>query len=151
MRRWIMLAGAMMAGVLVGMLTGCSGFDRRWEHAAASPPPADDITGRWIGAWRSNHNDDTGQLRAIVSRNDDGSYHVDYHATYGTLLTLTFSYALDMQPTQDEGGVWRFAGESDLGVFGGYRHDGYATPAEFAADYEASAGDHGTYRMTRPE
>lgn len=137
-----MALGAVMA------LAGCSGFDRAWEEAAESPPPRDAITGRWSGTWQSEANDHAGDLRAIITRKDDGNYLARYHATYAGFLTFETEANLTGRRTGDR---VELEGEEDLGWLAGgvYQYQGHATPTEFFSTYE-SKHDHGTYRMTRP-
>ncbi|MEX2671658.1 MAG: hypothetical protein WD294_06055 [Phycisphaeraceae bacterium] len=140
--------------VIFGTAAGCSSFETQWEAAGAGLGPADGITGRWVGTWESEDNGHHGDLRAIVIANDDGTYNIHYHATYGTLFTLTYAYDLqDVKAEQRSGGdgAYHLAGDSDLGWFGTYSHQARVTPTHFIADYEASIGDFGSYRMQRPE
>ena len=149
MKRWhgSTIGGTCLLAAVVLTMSGCGSFDRAWQ-AAEAPAPQDHFTGRWVGTWRSDYNDHTGDLRAIVQRNDDGTYHVHYHATYGGIFT--YAYDLDVEVEQRDG-VYHFSGEADLGMFGTYSHDGHATPTEFVADYDSSGSDHGVYEMRRPE
>jgi hypothetical protein len=128
---------------------GCNSFEKRWEAAASTPTPANDISGRWHGTWKSDSCGHTGELWAIITKQDDGSYHTEYHATYGQTFKFEFGYELVFKPEIRDGRFY-FGGEHDLGFpFGHYKYSGYATPTDFHADY-STQDDYGTYVMTRP-
>ncbi|QNN22281.1 hypothetical protein HED60_08355 [Planctomycetales bacterium ZRK34] len=135
---------------VVGLLGGCSSFERDWEVAGESPTPTDAITGRWTGTWQSDVNQHTGELRAIITPIDKDTYQARYHATWGGWLSG--EYTTDLQVTGRDGGRVQFESSKDLGwLYGGVYHmTGHATPTEFISHYK-SEHDHGTYTLNRPQ
>ena len=135
--------------LLVMLTTGCSTFNREWKTAAAHPPPAGDISGRWEGLWLSGKNGHNGRLRCLVTKLDDIHYRARYKATYWKLLR--FGYAVTMSVEKSSHDNFKAAGEADLGWWGGgvYRYEGQITPDKFFSTYK-SGHDHGTFQMKRP-
>ena len=136
--------------LLVMLTTGCSTFNREWKTAAAHPPPAGDISGRWEGSWLSGKNGHHGRLRCLVTKLDDTHYRARYKATYWKLLR--FGYAVTMSVEKSSDDTFKSAGEADLGWWGGgvYRYEGQITPDKFFSTYKSSH-DHGTFQMKRPD
>ncbi|MCI0350759.1 MAG: hypothetical protein L0Z53_15145 [Acidobacteriales bacterium] len=116
---------------------------------AAEPVHADDISGRWIGEWRSNRTGHHGQLRAIVTRHAEGAYTARYRARFWKIFAATYTVPLSVLMTN---GHYAFKGSADLGWLGGgaYTYDGSATSNAFQSTYN-SKRDHGTFLMHRPE
>jgi hypothetical protein len=131
---------------------GCSmGFNNDWD-AAASAPPADDITGRWVGTWTSQATGHTGELRALISKSPDNQYEARYHAMFGSIFS--FEYSARFTPVRRDG-LFHFNGSYDLGFVSDlfadriYQYTGQATPADYRADY-SSENDRGTFLLKRP-
>jgi hypothetical protein len=143
--RFRILSG--VAGLL--LLSSCSSFHSRWKAAATTPPPHDDIVGRWEGSWRSDVNGHNGRLRCLVTKVSDQQYRAWYHAKYRKIFS--FSYAVPLQVTVD-GLAHTFQGQADLGWYAGglYQYEGCATPTNFFSTYQ-SKYDHGIFQMARPE
>lgn len=130
-------------------LGGCSTFEREWKRPASES--TSDITGRWIGRWRSDANGHNDQLRCVVSPPTNGIYTARFHARYTKwFLRFTFGYTAQLRVTSHEG-RHEFAGESDLGWYAGgvYRYKGTATATSFTSRYD-SKYDRGTFEMKRP-
>jgi hypothetical protein len=131
---------------------GCA-YESRWNAAGKEPVPADQITGRWEGTWKSDANGHSGGLRCIVTRAEDGNYLADFKATYGWVFT--FGYQMKMNVKAADGttrhSVVYFTGEEDLGWLAGgkYQYDGRAGPTEFFCNYK-SKDDRGTFQLVRP-
>jgi hypothetical protein len=163
---------ALVAALLAGAAAGGCAFDRNWKRlraadraaaAAAStgttaPSPdraaADRLAGRWEGTWKSERNNHSGKLRAIITPLDDTSYRAAYDATYLGLLRFGYSMKLTVQPNEagsSDASAVRFQGSEDLGWLAGgvYRYDGAADGQSFESTYQ-SKYDHGRFRMTRP-
>ena len=68
------------------LCTGCC-YDCRWADAGKIPTPADTITGRWTGTWKSEASGHEGGLRSIVTPSTPGHYHADFHATFAWIDT----------------------------------------------------------------
>ncbi len=138
------------AGAMV--LSGCSSYERDWEAAVAKPLPTNDITGPWKGTWKSDMNQHTGGLRAIVTKEEDGSYYVRYKATYDLIfIPVTFEHDATLKANVRDGAVY-FEGSQDLGWLAGgvYEYTGHATNKDFVSKYK-SKGDHGAYSLKRPK
>jgi len=134
----------------IATTTGCSTFNRNWKRASATPPPAQDIDGRWEGSWLSDRNGHHGRLQCLVNRLDEWTYRARFKATYWKLFR--FNYSVNLQVTRDPADPFVFQGEADLGWWGGgvYNYDGHATPTNLFSTYR-SKYDRGTFRMARPE
>jgi hypothetical protein len=134
----------------LSLLVGCSSYESKWTSAAAQPTEANGIEGRWEGTWQSDANHHSGGLRCILTRTGPDTYHADYHATYWKIFS--FGYETDLSAARREGETVYFNGAADLGWLAGgeYQYDGHATPTEYLCNYR-SKGDHGTFRMTRPD
>ncbi len=128
-------------------LTGCA-FNREWEMASSYSYPEHELAGCWEGTWQSDYNGHHGGLRAIVTKEGDGCYNARFHATYATVIPFQFEMPLLVT---DDGHIYQFSGEQDLGWLAGgnYVYTGTATPTNFEAHYEAENCDHGTFTMTK--
>lgn len=134
---------------LVGLITGCSTFERDWRAAASkAPQPAEPILGRWDGEWRSDVSGHHGRLRAIVTPGEGGQYLARYRARWA--CCFSFEYTVPVS-AQKSGERHLFQGSADLGRLAGgvYHYDGSATSGEFTSSYR-SRSDHGWFRMGRP-
>ncbi|MEW6158182.1 MAG: hypothetical protein AB1813_12160 [Verrucomicrobiota bacterium] len=133
---------------LTFLTVGCSTFHRDWREAAKTPPPPNDITGRWDGRWISQVNGHNGRLRCLISKTGDGSYSARFHAKYKKILSFGYTVPLT---AKTESGKWVFEGQADLGKLAGglYTYKGNASPTEFFSIYD-SKYDRGTFEMTRP-
>jgi hypothetical protein len=124
------------------LTSGCSSFERAWRN-----PPAESsgVAGRWQGKWKSARSDDSGKLRAIITRQSSAEYRALFHATYHSVLSA--SYGVTLEATQ-RGSRSEFRGAANLGVWGRYETRGYATRTQFHATYR-SKYDYGTFEMQR--
>ena len=134
--------------VTVMCAAGCSSFSREWRRTANTPPPTNDVTGRWEGSWVSNVNGHNGRLRCLITRGTNDVLNARFHATYKRILH--FGYTVPLEARATDNGV-AFMGKADLGKLAGgvYRYTGYSTPTNFFSTYE-SKYDHGTFQMLRP-
>lgn len=155
MRIVLAFASRLFGLLLITTLAGCSiGYNNDWDAAAspATAAPADDITGRWIGAWTSEATGHTGPLRALITKNAEGRYTARYHAEFGGVFS--FQYSADFTPQKRDGHFF-FDGQYDLGfvsdIFADriYKYTGHATPADYTADYKSDS-DHGKFVLKRP-
>jgi len=130
---------------------GCSSFSRDWRQAARQPADQRSVEGRWEGQWISEANGHHGNLRCLMTRENDSFYKARFRATYGKTLHLHFTYAatLGMHP-HDIG--WEFDGEADLGKLAGgtYYYEGRAATTNLVSTYR-SKYDHGRFEMRRVE
>lgn len=136
-----------MAIAYISQMAGCSSFNRDWNALAETESSATGIEGRWEGTWLSDANAHHGGLRCIIASDENGIIQARYRATYAWLLR--FEYTVPMT-VQREGETWRFSGEADLGSLAGghYEYNGTVQGDAFHSTY-SSAGDHGTFEMTR--
>lgn len=150
------LVALLWVAALLPLASGCA-FDRNWKRlatataAAAQPAHAtegDPLAGRWEGTWRSEANNHSGKLRAIVTPVDATTYRADFDATYLGILRFGYSMSLAAQPA---GHLTRFQGAENLGWLAGglYRYDGTTDGRSFDCAYQSKA-DHGRFTMTRP-
>jgi hypothetical protein len=134
--------------IFCGLLSGCSTFQREWRQSAKSPPPNDDISGRWQGTWKSDSNGHNDKLRCVITKADDQHYTARFHAKYKHVLSFGYSVPLLVN---HEDGKRTFKGEADLGKLAGgrYTYEGTATPTNFFSRYD-SKYDRGAFEMKRP-
>ncbi|MDB6040448.1 MAG: hypothetical protein JWM99_4289 [Verrucomicrobiales bacterium] len=139
---------AALGFIFCGLLSGCSTFQREWRQSAKGPPPAEDISGRWLGTWKSDSSGHNDKLRCVITKADDQHYTARFHAKYKHILS--FGYTVPLVVT-NEGGKRTFKGEADLGKLAGgrYTYEGSATPTEFNSRYD-SKYDRGAFEMKRP-
>lgn len=133
-------------GLMLSLATGCS-FNRDWKHAAAQPAPANDISGAWIGHWRSDVNGHNGQLRAIMIAHSPNAYMARYRARFWKIFAAGYTVPLSVTNINGE---FRFNGTANLGTLGGgiYTYEGSATPTAFQSTYRCKR-DHGTFVLRR--
>lgn len=138
-----------MLVVLSGLflLTGCSTFQRDWWHYERYPSFSGELDGIWEGTWKSDVTGHKGKLRAIITRQSDGCYYAQFHATFAAVLPYEFGV---LMTAQESGGVYSFNGSADLGRLAGgvYTYSGHADQLWFVANYCAEQ-DHGIFRMRR--
>ena len=111
------------------------------------PASEGSIAGRWEGTWESEANGHHGQLRCLMTRENDSLWKARFRATFEGVLHFGYTARLEMQP-HDIG--WEFNGEADLGKFGGvYYYEGRATVTNMVSIYK-SENDHGRFALGRP-
>jgi hypothetical protein len=133
-----------LVAAVLGLLCGCSSFDRDWADAAKLPPLDSDPMGAWVGTWQNTNNTHGGELRALLVRNSATNYTATFHATWGR-RSGTFSTRLTGARNGNE---LEFRGSKRL-LFVRIRNVGSASPTNFVSTYE-SRFDNGTFTMTRP-
>ena len=67
--------------ILLCLCAGCT-FSRDWTKAGAYPTHTNDVTGRWIGHWRSDANGHHGQLRCILAQHSTNAYMAHFRARF---------------------------------------------------------------------
>ena len=134
-----------LALFFVILCSGCSTFNREWRQTPATA--TDPIEGRWQGHWLSSSNGHNGKLRCLISKLDNSSYQCRYRANYKWLLR--FEYAVPVTVRQ-EGGIYHFDGQADLGKLAGgiYTYQGTIDGDAFRATYD-SRYDKGVFEMSR--
>lgn len=139
---------------LAALLGGCNSFDKDFEAAAAAQSTYIDVTGPWVGEWRSEANDHSGPMRAIITQIGDGLYMARYEATWKKIFIFHQDVELREAPTATgvtaNPDMRSFLGSEDLGVIWGvYHYKAKATSTQFNSTYR-SEDDHGVYKLTRP-
>jgi hypothetical protein len=129
-------------------LAGCASpeFASGWRQAKASPPTG--IEGAWEGTWRSEGTGHQGKLRCLVSpsAHDPQAYHFKYWASWATVFSGNFDVTYHVTP---ENGAYAVSGESDLGPFGIFSHQGQVSKDRFHATFRSDK-EAGVFEMTRP-
>jgi hypothetical protein len=140
-RGFILLLGSLF-------LAGCSSFSHDWDKAAKQPAPSDGLQGRWQGVWLSDVNQHTGELRCVVTKQDDGTYRARFHAKYNRVLSFGYTVPLKVEPATNG---FKFSGEANLHWYAGgiYHYEGQVDATNFFSTYSCKY-DHGTFKMTRP-
>src|SRR5438132_1135080 len=94
---------ASIPSVLMLFLASCSiGYNSKWTKAAADPATMNpkDLTGAWVGTWKSEKDGHTGKLRAIVSQpappqrppqGRETGYYFLYEATWKKVLSAVIA------------------------------------------------------------
>ena len=133
--------------VLILGTAGCSTFNSEWKKAARAAP-AEEITGRWEGSWRSERNGHHGSLRCVITRTDGQLCRARYKATWWKVFRFGYTVTMHVEKTAT---AFRFQGEADLGWMAGGHYDyaGEATSTTFSSTYK-SKHDHGVFEMRRP-
>jgi hypothetical protein len=142
----------LIAAALV-LAGGCSPqFQSDWKRTEAAEvpgrPPADHLSGRWKGSWKSDKSGHGGGLRCIVTRMGDETYKAHFNATY--MMMLRFSYSMDMTAdVRDD--VTYVSGAEDIGKsYGGvYEYEGQADGRTFRLNYKTNS-DYGHFSLKRP-
>lgn len=143
--------------VLPALFASCAGqFERDWETAVASyqeegmHDSAEPFLGPWKGTWESGMNEHTGDLRCLVTPADgeEEGYEFQYHATWGSFFQGGFLAFYEVNP--DGKGGFLVSGSKDLGLFGGFDHEGRIEGNRFESTFTSEKGDHGTFEMERP-
>ena len=134
--------------VVIAGLAGCSRFNRDWRAAQPANPPTSGIDGRWQGTWLSAANGHEGELRAILTRTLEDTYHARFRARFWGIMAYCYSLDLEVQPGPP--GYWRLEGGADLGRLAGGRYEcrGTASTNELFATYD-SKRDHGRFSLSR--
>ena len=103
------------------------------------------MVGRWEGRWQSQGGMGGDTLKAVITKVDDDTYHVDFQAKYWKVFT--FDAPVDLKVVKAPG-KWTFTGSADLGIYGDYTYEGWCDGKVFYSTYTSDA-DHGEYRMER--
>ena len=132
------------AVAIAGLTSGCS-FSREFK-AASQKPPADDISGAWIGTWRNSNNPHTDRLKAVITRVSDSEYQARFKAWWFGIFSGTFRATLS---GRWEGGEFLFSGTQKV-MGWEFTQQGRATATNFTSEY-SSSDYRGTFSMERPE
>jgi hypothetical protein len=128
---------------------GCT-FSRDWTKAGTYPVSTNDVTGRWIGHWRSDANGHHGQLRCILTQHSTNAYMARFRARFWKIFAAGYSVPLTLTATN---GHYTFEGSAKLGALGCwavYTYEGTVSPVAMESTYE-SKRDHGTFVLRRPQ
>ena len=133
--------------VLLCVGAGCS-FNRDWRRMAAYPLRTNDVSGRWIGHWRSDVNGHHGQLRCILIQHSGDAYMASFRARFWKIFATSYTVPLTLTATNAH---YIFEGKANLGSLGGgqYTYDGTVTPFAMESIYN-SKHEYGTFVLRRP-
>ena len=109
-----------------------------------------DVSGRWIGHWRSDANGHHGQLRCILTQHSTDAYMARFRARFWKIFAAGYSVPLTLTATN---GHYTFEGSAKLGALGCwalYTYNGTVTPLAMESTYE-SKRDRGTFVLRRPQ
>lgn len=159
MKTMRLLVQSLTLCTLAMVLSNCAGakFNRDYQAAVAARQAggkSDAITGPWTGTWLSHVNAHTGDLRCLVepkagtTAGQPGEYAFRYHATWGKIMSGGFTADFPVKKDRKRG--YLIQGTRDLGIFGGFDHDGQISGEAFEATYASDMGDHGVFEMKRP-
>ena len=149
------LRRTLLATLIIATLWGggcSSAFQKEWRNAAAdtagAEAPADHLSGRWKGSWKSDKSGHSGGLRCVVRPTGPDAYRARFDATYA--LLLRFGYTMNMTADVRED-VTYVAGEQDLGKsYGGvYEYEGESDGKSFRVNYRTKS-DYGHFTLRRP-
>ena len=130
------------------LLAGCASpdFASSWRQAKASTPTG--IEGAWEGTWHSEGTGHQGKRRCLVSHSahDPQAYHFRYWASWATVFSGNFDVTYRLTP---KNGAYAVSGESDLGPFGTFSHQGMVSKDRFQATFR-SDNETGVFEMSRP-
>ncbi|MFP4353823.1 MAG: hypothetical protein ACLFUJ_01775 [Phycisphaerae bacterium] len=162
LRRWLGLLGLLIlagGGVLTTIqCVSCMQFDSDWDdppesiqqnlQAAGQQGQRDLLVGRWEGAWESTVERpmaDGGNLKAIITKTDENTYHAQFKATYWKVMTYTAPVDLTVVKGPEK---WTFTGQADLGIYGDFTYDGWSDGTTLFCNYSAET-DTGKYELKR--
>jgi hypothetical protein len=131
----------------LGIISGCSTFERDWRAMAGRRAVDALPVGRWQGHWSSESNGHRGKLRCLVDSAGSNRFSARFRAIYAGFIPYEHTIVLT---GVDRNGLWRFEGEEDLGWLAGgvYRFDGEASPDRFFTRY-TSASERGVFELRR--
>ena len=129
-----------------------SNFESQWQKVstqpASAPAPVENLHGVWDGRWTTDSGDESGKLRAVIQRLDDGRYQAQFQAIY--MQVIPFNQNVTLTVDDPSAKVWHFKGEQDLGWMAGgvYYYDGTSDGEKFQSTYTS---EHyvGTFTMKR--
>jgi hypothetical protein len=116
---------------------------------AAEPLRTNDMSGRWIGQWRSDVNGHHGALRCIITPHTTNASMARFRARFWKIFAAGYAVPLGFTNVDSQ---YTFGGEANLGALmgGTYSCKGTGTPTSFNASY-SSKYDRGFFFMRRPE
>jgi len=117
---------------------------------AADPLPCSpDLSGHWVGCWKSDKNGHRGPLRATFTKVSDSCYRVRFFGRF--FKVIPFTYAVNLTVTATHGDHVTLAGSLLLGpVLGAFHTSAVATESSFRAQF-TSKGDQGQFLLNRPK
>lgn len=133
--------------LLMVCFAGCA-FERQWQSARQFNSLEYELAGCWEGTWQSQVNHRQGSIRAIITRQGQNCYHAHFRTSCVSVIPVEFEMPLYVS---DEGAVYSFEGEQDLGRLAGgvFVCSGRASGCELSAEYLSDRGDSGRLTLTR--
>ena len=134
---------------ILTFMTGCSTFNQAWKKNGPALSSTNDMSGRWVGVWKSAPSGHTDKLKCIMTKEDETHYKAWFHAKYRKIFTFEYTVNLTANKNGDE---FKFEGEANLGKLAGgvYHYLGTATPEDLKATYSCKY-DHGVFELQRPK
>ena len=106
-----------------------------------------DLSGKWRGDWKSQHNGHHGPLSARFQQVDARHYDVVFTGRFAKVIPFRYRTTLEVTCTTPQGA--HLAGSHRLGpLLGTFDYSAYATGCQFVADYKARR-DHGQFTLSR--
>ena len=132
--------------MLAAVFNSRTAFYQQWNRYE-SQPPADAISGRWIGEWISDQSGHKGDLKCVMAPIDHDTYRAHFYATFSKFFRV--GYATDLKLEKSDGKAL-LKGEEDLGALAGgvYRCKGELLGSEFICHYSCKY-DQGIFKLHR--
>jgi hypothetical protein len=133
--------------ILAALFNKRSQFERAWREYKPEPGANGIIEGRWVGQWRSEISQHSGELKCLLSRVHPGQLDAKFLAAFRRIFRVGYGVSLE---AEESGNGFRLKGKSDLGTLAGgvYLYEGQVTRDEFRCNYR-SEQDHGVFTLKR--
>jgi len=133
--------------ILAALFNKRSELERAWRQYNPAPGANGSIEGRWVGQWRSEMTQHSGELKCLLNRVRPDQLDAKFLATFRRIFRVGYGVSLAAQ--EADKGV-KLKGQSDLGALAGgvYLYDGEVTLNEFRCTYR-SEQDHGVFTLKR--
>ena len=105
-----------------------------------------DLSGRWVGEWRSDANGHHGPLKARFRKVDDCTYQVTYRGRF--FVVVPFVYRTSMTVTGEGPDTVMLLASKKLPLVGEFRSEATATATDFQSTFQ-SGKDSGQFLLRR--
>ncbi len=113
----------------------------------AQSASAQDLSGKWRGAWVSQSSGHRGKLNARMTQNNNGQYRAVFTGTFAKIIP--FRYAVNLDVVGRNGNQLHLAGSKKLGpIMGEFRYSAVSDGCSFRASY-SSKRDSGQWNLDR--
>jgi hypothetical protein len=136
-----------LSHILAALFNKRSEFERAWKEYKPPTGGNSAIEGRWVGQWRSEMSQHSGELKCLLSRVRPGQLDAKFLAAFRRVFRVGYGVSLDAEET---GNGFRLKGQSDLGALAGgvYLYEGEVTLHEFRCTFR-SEQDRGLFALKR--